>query len=190
MFDINAIAVDFARKAYPFLAKSDNALEEFLKDEVGFTYPIDFTIPEEDRPKVSYQEFREYRDTFALAKSQIRKLYNPIDDAKIGDGVTEHGYSDASAGTIISRTAKSITMQYDDATLLNSDELTFHVGGFSAHCSNQGIQKYSYAVNTENSTVKFTRRKDGSWRNCGAQHVSNRYNDVSIGKNKFYDYNF
>jgi hypothetical protein len=192
MSNTNSVTITtaIAKKAYPILKGGDSAWYDFAESELGIKKLHDFSIPENVRPKPSYTEIRDYYESSRAAKAECRRLYNPIDDAKVGDGVSEHGYSDSHAGTIISRTAKSITVQYDTATLLNPEALKFHVGGFSAHCSTQNAQEYSYAPNPEASTVKFTRRKDGSWRNVGAQHVSNRYNDVTLGRREFYDYNF
>lgn len=115
---------------------------------------------------------------------EAKSLYNPLDDAKVGDGVTVHYYTDADAGTIISRTEKTLTIQMDKATLLNKDELEFHVGGFAAHCSNQNVQKYSYERNEEGQVLKVSRRKNGEYV------VQKSTNLVTAGRNKFYDYNF
>tara|TARA_R110000851_G_scaffold288887_1_gene442991 strand:+ start:6958 stop:7458 length:501 start_codon:yes stop_codon:yes gene_type:complete len=123
-------------------------------------------------------------------KTLVRQSWTPFDDVVVGDGLTQLGYSDAHACTVVSRTPKSITVQRDDATLLNKDDLKFHVGGFSAHCSNQNCQEYSYERNTEAGKTTFTRRKDGTWRAKGAQHVTNRCNDIRLGRHEFYDYNF
>jgi hypothetical protein len=115
---------------------------------------------------------------------EAKSLYNPLDDAKVGDGVTVHYYTDADAGTIISRTEKTLTIQMDKAKLLNKDELEFHVGGFAAHCSNQNVQKYSYERNEEGQVLKVSRRKNGEYV------VQKSTNLVTAGRNKFYDYNF
>ncbi len=115
---------------------------------------------------------------------EAKSLYNPLDDAKVGDGVTVHYYTDADAGTVIARTEKTLTIQIDKATLLNKEELTFHVGGFAAHCSNQNVQKYSYERNEEGQVLKVSRRKNGEYV------VQKSTNLVTAGRNKFYDYNF
>lgn len=115
---------------------------------------------------------------------EAKSLYNPLDDAKVGDGVTVHYYTDADAGTVIARTEKTLTIQMDKATLLNKEELKFHVGGFAAHCSNQNVQKYSYERNEEGQVLKVSRRKNGEYV------VQKSTNLVTAGRNKFYDYNF
>lgn len=115
---------------------------------------------------------------------EAKPLYNPLDEAEIGDGVTVHYYSDADAGTIIARTEKTLTIQMDKATLLNGSELEFIPGGFAAHCSNQRIQKYSYERNLEGHIMKVTRRKNGEYK------VQGSTNSVTEGRHKFYDYNF
>jgi hypothetical protein len=193
MSNTNSVTITtaLAKKAYPILKGGDSAWYDFAESELGIKKLYSRYLNKgEVHANPTYEESSAYYTETRNAKLECRRLYNPIDDAKVGDGVSEHGYSDSRAGTIISRTAKSITVQYDTATLLNPEDLKFHVGGFSAHCSTQNAQKYSYAPNPEAGTVKFTRRKDGSWRNVGAQHVSNRYNDVTLGRREFYDYNF
>lgn len=67
---------------------------------------------------------------------------------QIGKGVTVCGYSDREAFTVIKRTAKTITIQRDKATLLNGyksgepDALKFYPGGFHGHT--EGVQRYHY----------------------------------------------
>jgi hypothetical protein len=57
----------------------------------------------------------------------------------VGDGATTCGWSDRHAGTVIARTAKTMKIQYDKATLLNGpdsgekDALKFSPGGFVGH---------------------------------------------------------
>lgn len=133
---------------------------------------------------------RAWFDEMAWAKEQTEKaraLYNPIDDAKVGDGITLHGYSDAEAHTIIKRTATTITLQRDDAEHVNKKDLAFHVGGFSAHCSNQNGQEWVYTQNTENGTTTIRRRADGQYKTAGQNSGAKR---ASLGRHEFYDFNF
>lgn len=119
-----------------------------------------------------------------------------IDALEVGDGLTIPGYTDAYAGTIIKKTAKTITVQEDDAELLNGDKLEFHVGGFSAHCSNQWAQEYRYNPNPNGRTFKVTRRSytdhEGfervAWVQAGTRSQGARR--AYPGRNKFHDYNF
>lgn len=115
---------------------------------------------------------------------EAKKLYNPLDDAKVGDGATLIGYSQRYAYTIIARTEKVITIQRDKTKLLNGDDLVFHVGGFAAHCSNQNIQEYEYTADPEGLIQKISRRKDGTYRVQKSSEIA-----VS-GRSEFYDYNF
>lgn len=59
----------------------------------------------------------------------------------------------------------------------------FHVGGFSAHCSDQHRQKYEYFSN-ENAPVMKIRKTKKGWR-LGSMKF--RMSNAPI---KFYDYNF
>lgn len=110
----------------------------------------------------------------------------------IGDGATYNGLSDAKAGTIIARTAKSITWQRDKATLLNgsgsgeADALEFSAGGFMGHTS--GAQRYSYERDTDGITRKFTLRKNGYWIIEGASAQTGA--TLTAGRNEHYDFNF
>jgi len=125
-----------------------------------------------------------------------------LDNAKVGDGVTYTVYTDRHAGTIIKRTAKTITMQFDKAELLNGmnsdeeDKLQFTPGGFVGHTS--GVQRYSYERNPNGETAKFSRREwfnkyDNRtyvrWVKVGANtHSHGSY--LTNGRNEHYDYNF
>tara|TARA_R110000803_G_scaffold112151_1_gene180513 strand:+ start:1550 stop:1882 length:333 start_codon:yes stop_codon:yes gene_type:complete len=67
----------------------------------------------------------------------------------------------------------------------NKTKMDFHVGGFSANCSNQNAQKYDYTSNPKNPVKKIRLNKVLVWKS--------KYGEkFSIAKNpyKFYDYNF
>lgn len=107
-----------------------------------------------------------------------------IDNVKIGDGITCHGYSDSHAYTIIAKTAKTITIQRDDAELDNwKPEII--PGGFVGHCTNQASQKYTYKQNKDNPIdVLHADRKGFFHSNNDKKHFA------TIGRNEYYDYNF
>lgn len=113
-------------------------------------------------------------------------------ELKIGDGATYNGYSDSQAGTIIAKTAKTITWQRDKATLLNGtesgekDALEFAAGGFLGHTS--GTQRYSYERDTDGITRKFTLRSNGRWIITGGNARTG--GSLSAGRNEHYDFNF
>ena len=76
----------------------------------------------------------------------------------------------------------------------NKTELKFHVGGFSAHCSNQDAQEYDYASNTENPVIKIRLNKVGT-KYDGTPNLrwKNKYGErfvISEAPRKFHDYNF
>lgn len=120
-----------------------------------------------------------------------------LDNAKIGDGATRNGYSDRQAGTIIARTAKTITWQRDKATLLNgvnsgeADALKFSPGGFCGHTS--GRQRWAYESDPNGQVVKLSRRvlRSGEvvWKECGWRTKSPG-GTFSAGRHEYYDYNF
>lgn len=125
-----------------------------------------------------------------------------LDNAEVGDGATYTVYSDSKAGTIIKRTAKTITWQRDKATLLNGfdsdadDKLVAHPGGFAAHVS--GVQRYDYERDPNGSIVKFSRREITNpytgktrivWKLVGHGSRSPGCSLVA-GRHERYDYNF
>ena len=104
-------------------------------------------------------------------------------EVKVGDGVTYRLWSDAQACTVIKRTAKSITIQEDEATLDPNFKPEIIPGGFIGHCVNQNEQTYSYKANPKGR--KITARwsdKYGAFMYCGKA--------IFNGRHQFYDYNF
>jgi len=67
----------------------------------------------------------------------------------------------------------------------NKTKLDFHVGGFSAHCSNQKDQSYDFTSNPDNQTIKVRLHKDTWWR---SKHGERFY--IAEAPRKFHDYNF
>lgn len=105
---------------------------------------------------------------------------------KVGDGVTVHLYSDAHAYTVVKVTKCTITVQRDKAILDPDFKPDFVPGGFSAHCTNQDEQSYTYEPDP-NGAIETYR-----WSN-----KRNRYQGggdgsiiVTKGRHEFYDYNF
>ena len=98
---------------------------------------------------------------------------------KVGDGVTVCGWSDRHAYTVIARTAKTLTIQRDRATLVPDFKPEFD--GF--YCVNSGDQDYVYERNPEGAVEKA--------------YWSNRMEEFTVdgclvkeGRREFYDYNF
>ncbi len=106
------------------------------------------------------------------------------ENAKVGDGVTVHLYSDAHAYTIIRRTDKSLTLQRDKATLKNGWKPEIIPGGFAGHCINQEDQEYTYEQDENGSivTAHWSQKKHGFYVQ-GSEYVT-------PGRREYYDYNF
>ena len=105
------------------------------------------------------------------------------ENAEVGDGATVCYWSDRHAYTIIKRTAQSLTLQQDNATLSPEFTPEFISGGFCAHCTNQHEQKYTYEPNPEGSKIiaRWSKKNNGFyWRGLR----------VIPGRHEFYDYNF
>lgn len=97
-----------------------------------------------------------------------------------------HSYSDVTPFEIVKKVSeKTIDVREMDYKALNSNNLDFHAGGFSAHCSNQYEQKYSYEANEENPIIRIRLHMDGHYY-CkhGKRHT------LSTQPVRFYDYNF
>lgn len=105
---------------------------------------------------------------------------------KVGDGMTIHYFSDVDPVTIIRRTAKTLTVQEDLAERDPSFKPEWVPGGFSAICTNQDEQKWNISRNPDGRIMKlFWSEKYGVWRAGGDGSIT-----ASLGRNKFYDYNF
>jgi len=120
-----------------------------------------------------------------------------LDNSAIGDGATMCGYSDRQASTIIARTATQITVQRDEATLLNGpgsgepDALTVTPGGFAAHTS--GTQRWSTKPDANGAIVKYSRRvlETGKviWKQVGVATRTPGFVLIE-GRHEHYDFNF
>ena len=80
---------------------------------------------------------------------------------------------------------KCLEVRQMDAFRDLSVTLDFHVGGFSAHCSNQRDQKWDITVDPTRSVERIRLQKDGIWRDKHGQRFT--LNDHPI---RYYDYNF
>jgi hypothetical protein len=95
------------------------------------------------------------------------------------------GYSDVEPFEVIrSISAKTIEVRKMKAEQDDSVKLEFHVGGFSAHCSNQREQKWFITSDNTAPVIRIRLGKKGWKSACGSRF---KLNDQPI---KFYDYNF
>jgi hypothetical protein len=95
------------------------------------------------------------------------------------------GYSDVTPYEVVRVISdKTIEVREMDAKLDDSVNLQFHVGGFSAHCSNQHEQKWFITSNENNPIVRIRMNKAGWKDNAGRRFK------LSEKPIKFYDYNF
>jgi hypothetical protein len=100
-------------------------------------------------------------------------------EINVGDGVTVCGWSDRHAYTVVARTAKTLTLQRDRATLIPDFKPEFD--GF--HCVNNIDQDYVYERDPNGGTERayWSDTKDGFYV---------RGEPVITGRHEFYDYNF
>ena len=96
---------------------------------------------------------------------------------------TERGYSQSYPWVEVKRTAKTVTVAKVNVEADPEWKPVFHVGGFSANCSNQSEQTWLFA----NIDPKYTRtlrlNKKGEWKSDGVKYSE----DKAV---EFYDYNF
>ena len=105
------------------------------------------------------------------------------ENVQIGDGVTICLWSDRHACTVIRKTAKTLVIRQDKATLSPDWKPEFIPGGFSAHCVNQGKQTWTYEPDEKGSIyVAYWSEKKAGYYSKGLH--------VIPGRHEFYDYNF
>lgn len=106
------------------------------------------------------------------------------EDVKVGDGVTVHYWTDAHAGTVIKRSAKSLTIRQDKAILDPDFKPDFITGGFAAHCTNQDEQSYTYEPNEDGRIYK------AYWSDRKRGFFAEKCLRITKGRHEYYDYNF
>lgn len=105
----------------------------------------------------------------------------------VGEIVTIHGHSDATAGKVVKTTAKSITVKMLEIKLMNGptsgepDALKVFPGGFTARV--EGVQRWEVTGEREESDI-FRAQKNGKFRSAKSGKT------LSKGFHPHYDYNF
>jgi len=95
------------------------------------------------------------------------------------------GYSDIDPYEVIRVVSdKTIEIREMKAVRDDSVKLEFHVGGFSAHCSNQSEQKW-IITSDETAPIKRIRLGKRGWKDAHGRRFA--LGDEPV---KFYDYNF
>ena len=93
-------------------------------------------------------------------EGRVVRIIADLDEARVGDGATYVIHTDRLAGTVIDRTAKSITVREDDTKLLNGansgapDALKFYSGGFAGHFA--GTHRYRVKANPSGAIRKLS----------------------------------
>ena len=97
-----------------------------------------------------------------------------------------YGYSDVNPYEVVKVVSdKTIEVREMDAERDDSVKMEFHVGGFSAHCSNQHDQKWFIKSNDTNPVVRIRLSKSGVWKDKYGRKFG-----LSDQPVRFYDYNF
>jgi len=104
-------------------------------------------------------------------------------NVKVGDGVSMRYYSDVEPCTVIARTAKSITIQEDKATLSPNFKPDMVKGGFTAACVNNSDQEWIIEPDLNGKIFKaYWSEKRGCFQANGCY--------IFNGRIKRYDYSF
>ena len=105
-------------------------------------------------------------------------------DIAVDDGVTINYWTDRHAGTVIARTAKSLTIRQDKAILDPNFKPEFIPGGFCGTVVNQYDQSYTYEPDENGRIYK------AYWSDRKRGFYVEKCLYVSKGRHEFYDYNF
>jgi len=117
-------------------------------------------------------------------KGETDMAYATPQNTQVGDGVTCHGWSDSHAYTVVAKTATTITIKRDKATLDPNFTPEIIPGGFLGHCVNQNQQSYTYETDPDAPAEKaHFSKKLGCYMFRGHKRVT-------TGRLEFYDYNF
>jgi len=96
-----------------------------------------------------------------------------------------HGYTDVNPYEIVRWVSdKTIEIRAMKADPDPEWKPEFHVGGFSAHCSNQRDQRWIIESDPSEPVIRARKRIDGYFHSAHGRHM---VNDRAV---KFYDYNF
>jgi len=124
--------------------------------------------------------FRATDRTVGAVETQFENLLQPPQYAN------NYMFSDIEPYEIVRRISdKTIEIRPMDAEKDDTVALDFHVGGFSAHCSNQRQQKWIITSNATNPTIRIRLGKGGDWKDAHGRKFKLNQKPV-----KFYDYNF
>ena len=97
-----------------------------------------------------------------------------------------HGYSDVNPFEVVKVISdKTIEVREMNAERDDSVKMEFHVGGFSAHCSNQRDQKWFITSDESAPVIRVRLSKNRGW-----QDKHGRRFILADSPLKFYDYNF
>jgi hypothetical protein len=97
-----------------------------------------------------------------------------------------HGYSDVNPFEVVKVISdKTVEVREMNAERDDSVKMEFHVGGFSAHCSNQRDQKWFITSDESAPVIRIRLSKNRGW-----QDKHGRRFVLADSPLKFYDYNF
>ena len=95
------------------------------------------------------------------------------------------GYTDVTPFEVVRVVSdKTIEVREMSADRDDSVKLDFHVGGFSAHCSDQDAQKWFIKSDEAGRVIRIRLGKQGWKSACGSRF------SLSDQPVRFYDYNF
>lgn len=96
------------------------------------------------------------------------------------------GYTDVTPFEVVKEiSVKTLEVREMKCERDTSIKLDFHVGGFSANCSNQDKQKWIIEQDENSSVIRIRLNSKGQWKDKNGNRYSLKDKPI-----KFYDYNF
>lgn len=132
---------------------------------------------------MTYSEFKAQMNTRDLCK--ITDEYNRYfhREVTVGDGATLCLWTDRHAYDVIRVTPRTLVLRRCKVIPDPNWAPQFVVGGFCAHCTNQGSQEWNYEPDPDGDVIRAVwSEKKGRYMHHGAT--------VIAGRHEFYDYNF
>jgi hypothetical protein len=137
-------------------------------------------------------KFRSFMKFFEKTEAKAYPIVEEVegDEPVVGTGGYLPRFTDIDPVTVVDViNDKKIIVRYDKATISENYKKVEHVGGFSAHVSNNRDQEWNIEQDVAGGLETYTLRKNGDWVQEGQSMENGQV--LFLGKRiKFYDFNF
>lgn len=164
------------------MKKSEQLVNEFEELKARHKAALDELYSKTKNPtREQYKPIHELSDKidnleFEIIKEKRREI-------EVGDGCTLVLWTDKEAYTVIRKTKRMIVIQRDKAIKNPDFKPNWIPGGFSAICTNNEEQSYTYEKDPDGSIIKaYWSEVKGCYMHQGCKVIN--------GRHEFYDYNF